>query len=159
MSGSLLDEADEIEVKASGGATDAAGEVKKRRGRPPGSKNKPKGGDDSLAINLESAIRGIFGLLSVILGWFGYEQTEDLTDDECKKGAAAFVPIAGKIPVVAKIAIYIGAPVWFLTMMRKKFARKGPRNEGENGSRTPGNSNVASLPLAREGTQTGNDPS
>lgn len=137
---SLLDGPEgEVEMESvSQSVNNTVGEIKKRRGRPPGSRNRPKE-SEGIATNLENAIRGFFGLLAVIAGWFGYEQTEELTDAEAKEGARAFVPIAQKFPWFSTVAAYIGAPVWLLLMMRRKFARKVNRNEpvGSGGNRAP----------------------
>lgn len=133
---SMLDEMEDGTVTISSpSTTDAAGEIKKRRGRPPGSKNKPKGAEvESLSASLENAIRGLFAIAALLAGWFGYEQTEELTDSEAKEGARAFAPIAVKVPWLANVAMYIGAPVWLIVTMRRKFARVNNANANGNGS-------------------------
>ena len=144
MSDSLLDE-NEVEIPA------ASGEPKKRRGRPPGSKNKPRGTSESLPVNLENAIRGIFAICGMLAKWFGYEQVEELTDEEAKEGSRALVPIANKIPWLANVAVWIGAPVWFIVTLNKKF-RKAPdaKNDSGNLRGNDGNRGIDSS-LAREG--------
>lgn len=136
---SMLDEMEggSIEIPT-GGVSEAAGEIKRKRGRPPGSKNKPKGeAVANMAVSLENAIRGIFAIFGLIAGWFGFEQTEELTEAEAKEGARAFAPIAAKLPWLAETAVWIGAPVWLLITMRKKFARKAnaTRADTDSGNR------------------------
>jgi hypothetical protein len=121
---SLLDSDDGGTVEIAAAPPNIEGEVKKRRGRPPGTKNKPKI-EDSTIVTLENTIKGFFGLLSFLAGWFGYEQTEDLTDSEAKEGAKAFAPIFAKFPWLTPWFAYIAAPLWLLTMMSRKFAKKG----------------------------------
>jgi hypothetical protein len=123
---SLLDMEDGMIDVPSNEITNTAGEIRKRRGRPPGSKNKTKiaQADDSLSSALENAIRGFFSIISLFAGWFGYEQAEDLTEKEIKDGAKAFGPIAAKVPWFASVAVWIGAPVWLLITIQKKFRSK-----------------------------------
>lgn len=122
--------------------TETVGEIKKRRGRPPGSKNKAR--EETITPSIENAIKGLFGFLSLMAGWFGYEQTEELTDSEAKDGARAFTPIIQKHPWLSPWLAYIGAPVWLLITMRKKFRRKNAESNETNNARPSTDSDSSS---------------
>jgi hypothetical protein len=125
-------------------------EVKKRRGRPPGSKNKPRAGDDS-DFNVSTsdskkifagALIGLFALLGIALGWFGYEKIEDLTQEEAEEGGKYLLPISQKIGWIAVAAFYLSFPAWLIVNVSKKFRKKpevtveAPRTEVPGVSRS-----------------------
>ena len=144
---SILDEGAEVEIPADPAPVtfqNTTGEVKKKRGRPPGSKNKPK--EESLAPNLEGAIRGIFFLCALIAKLFGYDQTEDLTESEVKEGARSFTPIANKLPWIVTVATYIGPPIWLYTMISRKFTKRKETQSGNTETAPAENSGVSGNP-------------
>lgn len=118
-----------------------AGEaVKRRRGRPPGSKNKPKADERNALIQ---RLAGVVALLFFVLGFvakmFGYEYKEKLDTDELKEGAEHLVPIADKLGVILTIATYIGFPLWVIAKVADKFAKKESRTGKQPMTAVPGN--------------------
>ena len=107
-------------------------EVKKRRGRPPGSKNKPRdsdSGDFSVSTSdtkkiFAGALIGLFALLGIALGWFGYEKIEDLSQEEAEEGGKYLLPISQKIGWIAVAAFYLSFPAWLIVNVSKKFRKK-----------------------------------
>lgn len=146
---SILDETEnsiEVENNPAPEVNLTTGEPKKRRGRPPGSKNKPR--EETLAPNLEGAIKGIFFVCALIAKWLGYEQTEDLTDSEVKEGARSFTPIAQKLPWIATLATYIGPPIWLYMTISRKFTKRAQNGNGNADSDSPGSGTRGEAALA-----------
>jgi hypothetical protein len=133
----------------------AGDEIRRKRGRPPGSKNRPKNGDETPAVKVSAASQrkifagalvGLFALLGVILAWFGFEKVDDLNEDEADQGATYLLPIAEKIGAIATVAFYMSFPVWFLTKITEKFRKKPDPAQipPAIGSPAPGNSAASS---------------
>lgn len=124
-------------------------EVKRRRGRPPGSKNRPKDENGLPKVNESSqrkifagAIVFLFMLLGVVLGWFGYEYHDKLSTDEAEEGGTLLIPIAAKVGWIAAAAFYLSFPAWCLIKINEKFRRKvepiAANSPATNGSPNPG---------------------
>jgi hypothetical protein len=133
--------------------------VGKKRGRPPGSKNRPKDDDDgpprvnqSIQIGIfATALIALFAVIGAIAGWFGYEQYESLSSEEAEEGGKCLVPIAAKIGWIATAAFYLSFPAWLIAKLPKKFRKKveptavaapGMAASQANGSYPPGDSAV-----------------
>jgi len=114
-------------------------EIRKRRGRPPGSKNKPKddespvGKKDQKAI-FAGALVALFSLLAIILGWFGYEYYKRLEQEEAERGATYLVPIASKVGFIATLAFYLSFPIWLLTTVNGSFRKRKPETAAPTAS-------------------------
>lgn len=128
---------------------ETAGEVvKKRRGRPPGSKNKPK--EDERTARLErlaAVVSLVFFLASIVAKWFGFNKTADLTKDELMEGARHLDPLSGRLEFILSVASWIGFPLWFIAKMQDKFKRKEPIAEAPR-TQVPG----SAAPLADSDT-------
>ena len=148
-------------------------EVRKRRGRPPGSKNRPKDGSESPKVNegnqrriFAGALVALFAILGVVAGWFGYEYYEKLTVEEGLEGGTYLIPISQKIGWIAATAFYLSFPAWMILKASEKFRKKvepsaaGPEvNSGipANGSQVPaGNSTIDPSP-GNNGSPAGGD--
>jgi hypothetical protein len=101
---------------------------KKRRGRPPGSTNKPK--ETAPAIDVtEEAVRtawqGLFSVISFVVWLFGGKvkpgQVGELTNEESENDARQLLPIAQRFPSVVKILGWIGAPLVAAKRIKQKF--------------------------------------
>ena len=103
---------------------------KKKRGRPPGSKNAPKteSKPDITEEAVQAAWQGLFTLISGIVWLFGGKskpgQNAELTDDEAKSDAKQLLPIAMRFPSVINILSWIGAPIVAFRRIRQKFEFK-----------------------------------
>ena len=148
-------------------------EVRKRRGRPPGSKNRPKDGSESPKVNegnqrriFAGALVALFAILGVVAGWFGYEYYEKLTVEEGLEGGTYLIPISQKIGWIAATAFYLSFPAWMILKASEKFRKKVepfaaeptvPAGHPANGSQVPaGNSAVTPSP-GIDGSPAGGD--
>jgi hypothetical protein len=105
---------------------DAGAEVKARRGRPPGSRNRVTGTPEKDA-NVErfgGAVLVFFALIGFILGRFGYEKTSDLTTKEAEQGALHLIPIADKLGWLVTLTVWLGFPFWMLTKIGEHFTKR-----------------------------------
>ena len=140
--------------------TQAGEEVKERRGRPKGSKNKTsaKVNQTNQRRIFAGALIALFALLGMVLAWFGYEYAEKLTIEEAEEGGTYLIPIADKIGWIATAAFYLSFPAWFILKASEKFRRKvespasPPTNErAVGGSPGPGDSSPVSFPVQGNG--------
>lgn len=153
MERSILDVEDGMVEVQSPAVNDTIGEIRRRRGRPPGTKNKPK--EETLSVTLEGAIEGVFMALTWIAGFFGYEKTGDLTEGERKDGAKAFAPIVSKMPWLIPWLAFIGAPIWLLRVLSSKLRRKDVPAGNTDG---PDNTSIDSSEPGPETEQSGTRP-
>jgi hypothetical protein len=107
------------------------GEIRKKRGRPFGSKNRPKDGSEAPKVNegnqkriFAGALIALFAILGVLAGWFGYEYYDKLELEEAEEGGTYLLPIAQKIGWIAALAFYLSFPAWMITKASQKFRRK-----------------------------------
>ena len=123
---SVLDGDLEERAKAIDNAASAAQSLEpKRRGRPAGSKNKPKDDEkERVRQRLAGVILAVFQLFGFVGSWLGYEYDPKLTSEEAAEGAVHFEPLAERYPRIIAIAGWIGAPIWLLTKMTEKFHRR-----------------------------------
>jgi hypothetical protein len=143
-------------------------EIKKRRGRPPGSKNRPKDGSEpaSSGINLSAsnqrkifggALIALFSLLAIVLAWFGYEQVEKLTTEEAEEGGTYLLPLSEKIGWLATAMFYLSFPAWLLRTANAKFAKRkaepvSTASSNDTGSRPAGDASPVSPSQGANGT-------
>jgi hypothetical protein len=133
-------------------------EIRKKRGRPPGSKNKTSG--ESKPVNetnqrriFAGALIAMFSLLAIVLGWFGYEYHKKLEMDEAERGGTYLIPIASKIGFIATLAFYLSFPIWLLTQVNESFRKKKPetavnRDPPRNGAVSPGTQGSSSVDVS-----------
>lgn len=135
----------------------AVGEqVRRRRGRPPGSKNRPKDGSEPTSkINqstqrdiLAGALIALFGILAVILGFFGYEYYNKLEFEEAQEGGKYLLPISQRFENIAKVANWLSFPAWLIQQINKRFRKQVEAPKGASPSPTNGNSDAASAPTS-----------
>jgi hypothetical protein len=107
------------------------GEIRKKRGRPVGSKNRPKDGSEAPRVNegnqkriFAGALIALFAILGVLAGWFGYEYYDKLELEEAEEGGTYLLPIAQKIGWIAAVCFYLSFPAWLITKASQKFRRK-----------------------------------
>ena len=96
----------------------------KRRGRPPGSKNKPKEqtvSPDAALQTLKAALHGFMLLAGFALWLFGVKQKEEYTDSEVEADAKQLLPIAMRYMAVVTALSWIGAPIVIVNRIRQKF--------------------------------------
>jgi hypothetical protein len=147
-----------------------AEESRKKRGRPPGSKNRPKDDDAPVKVNegnqkriFAGALRALFIALGAIAGWFGYEYYREITEKEADEGGTLLLPIAQKIGWVATAAFYLAFPAWLLNTMAHSFRKKVDSVEPQASPSPPGSApspTPAGLPpvVASNGAPTGGGP-
>lgn len=150
-------EAAQTESQDSAEAIMAAGaEVRKRRGRPPGSKNRTREPGEPPRINqslqadiFASSLIALFAIIGLFARWFGYEKYEDLTMDEAREGGKCLIPIAAQIGWLATAALYLSFPAWVIAKFPQKYRKKvEPKAQvpttaqAANGSRPPSETSV-----------------
>ncbi len=145
-------ESDNVPTASADELMQVGAEVRKRRGRPPGSKNRAKDGSESLPSGVNQsnqrrifagALIALFSLLAIVLSWFGYEYHKKLEMDEAERGGTYLIPIASKIGFIATLAFYLSFPIWLLTQVNESFRKKKPETaptagSGRNGAVSPG---------------------
>lgn len=122
-------------------------EVRKRRGRPPGSKNRakddsgkePKVNETNQRRIFAGALIALFSILAIFLGWFGYEYHKKLEFADAEEGGTYLLPISQKIGSIAAFAFYLSFPAWMIAQVNMRFRKKveGPK---PGPSPSPGNS-------------------
>ena len=113
-------------------------ETKKRRGRPPGSKNRPKDAAAPGEVSVSQpnqrkifagALVALFSILSVVMSWFGYEYYKRIAAEEAEEGATYLMPISQKIGWIATGAFYLSFPAWLIMQVNERFRKVPPAVE------------------------------
>ena len=121
-------------------------EIKRKRGRPPGSKNKPKDGTQAGDVSVSQpnqrkifagALVALFSILAVVMSWFGYEYYKKIAAEEAEEGAIYLLPISQKIGWIATGAFYLSFPSWLIMQVNERFRKTAPSVETP-ATRVPG---------------------
>jgi hypothetical protein len=120
-------------------------ETKRKRGRPPGSKNRPKGEVGDVSVSqpnqrkiFAGALVALFSILSIIMAWFGYEYHKKIQAEEAEEGATYLLPISQKIGWIATGAFYLSFPAWLIMQVNERFRKVAPSNLETPATRVPG---------------------
>ena len=93
--------------------------------------------DSVLTTQLGALLRALFSFGGIVAKWYGYEQHEELTDEETAEGAGYFLALARKFPWLAALSVWSAGPVWLLTMVVRKFRRTPPPAPRANAPEPP----------------------
>jgi hypothetical protein len=119
-------------------------EIKRKRGRPPGSKNRPKNEVGDVSVSqpnqrkiFAGALVALFSILSVVMAWFGYEYVKKIQAEEAEEGATYLMPISQKVGWIATGAFYLSFPAWLIMQVNERFRKAAPTVETP-ATRVPG---------------------
>jgi hypothetical protein len=105
---------------------------KKKRGRPPGQKNKPKDAvetADGSTLELATCMAAwaaCWALIVFMCKFFGFEpiyHSFTLPEDELKEDAKILAPSFAKIPGIIRLVAMLGTPLIMLDRIMKRFSR------------------------------------
>lgn len=98
--------------------------------------------DAQLTKDIAASLRGIFEVIRYAARFFGKRNIPALSADEAAEGAIYWVPLARRYYALAQITLFIGAPVWLLTTLSRKWGegeaiadkpKPPPKKEVKNG--------------------------
>lgn len=103
-----------------------AGIDKPRRGRPPGSTNKPKLSDEALLTGCKQLVSALW-LLAKFPAYIANRTLTPLTEEEKAEGAEQAKALVARFGWLVLLLTFIGFPLWFVTKLiahAEKLVRK-----------------------------------
>jgi hypothetical protein len=119
---SLETDEERAEREAAEAAAAASGE-KPRRGRPPGSTNKPKISEEALTAGCASLVQFIWTLSAIPPRVLGIGTLQDLEAKELEEGTAQMRELVRRYSALVVVLTVVGFPLWMVRMFALKFKR------------------------------------